>query len=107
MTKQETKEYLQQYRICMAKAQKLRRDMEQFSATAANIKREMEDCISRSSRIEALIAAHKNFMEREILTRKYIYGDTLEVIAEMLNYSPRHIQRIVDKAAERLGKTLS
>ncbi len=106
MTKQETKEYLQQYRICMAKAQRLRLDMAQFTATAASIKREMEDCVSLSSQIETLISSHKNLMEREILTRKYIYGDTLEVIGEILNYSPRHIQRIVDKATESIGKTL-
>lgn len=107
MTKQETKEYLQQYRLCMARAQRLRLDMEQFSASAASIKKDMEECVSRSSRIAELIEGHKNLMEREILMRKYIYGDTIEAIAEMLNYSARHIQRIVDKAAESLGKTLN
>ncbi len=107
MTKREAKDYLEQYRICMAKAQRLRTDMAVYTATANSIKREIEDCESRSSKIEDIISSHKNFMQREVLTRKYIYGDTLEQIAEMLNYSSRHIQRIIDKAAESIGKTLN
>ncbi|MBQ5910821.1 MAG: helix-turn-helix domain-containing protein [Clostridia bacterium] len=37
------------------------------------------------------------------MLRKYIYGQTLERIAEELNYSPRHIQRILNAAVEEVG----
>lgn len=107
MTKNEMKQYLQQYRSCMAKAYRLGCDMQQFTASAASIKKEMDDCISRSSRIEELISSHEDLMEREILIRKYIYGDTIESIADILSYSPRHIQRILDKAAESLGRQIA
>lgn len=107
MTKKQVKEYLSRYRECMARVQRLRIDAEQFSASADSIKKEIEGCIIQSSDIERLIFQHCDLMEREILTRKYIYGETLELIAERLNYSVRHIQRIIDRAAEGIGEFLT
>lgn len=106
MSKKEVKEYLKKYRLYMAKAQRLKADAEQYTASAVSIRKEMEECVSRSREIESLISTHENLMEREILIRKYIYGDTHEEIAEMLNYSARNIQRLADKAAEALGESL-
>lgn len=106
MTNNEVKAFLRQYRTCMAKAQRLKADMEIFTASAKSIKGEFDECINRSAKIEKLISSHKNYLEREILIRKYIYGDTTEEIAERLNYSPRHIQRIGDRAVQNFGNSL-
>ena len=84
MTNNEVKAFLRQYRTCMAKAQRLKADMEIFTASAKSIKGEFDECINRSAKIEKLISSHKNYLEREILIRKYIYGDTTEEIAERL-----------------------
>ena len=107
MTVKQVKAYLSEYRGCMARAQRLRAEAEHFSASADMIRKEITACSTRSTGIEETISRHNNLMEREILIRKYIYGETLEYIAEVLCYSPRHIQRIIDKAAEGIGKILA
>ncbi len=106
MTVNEVKGYLGQYRLCMARAHRLRADMERFTASAPSINEERLCLIKKAEEIERLIASHEDYTQREILTRKYIFGDTLELIAEMLNFSPRHIQRILNTAAEKIGSNM-
>ena len=103
MNRQEVKKYLEGYRTNMAKAGRLKCEMENFTASAPSIQKEIEECIKKSSMIEGIIVSHKNLCQREIMLRKYIYGETLEKIAEELNYSPRHIQRILNEAVETIG----
>lgn len=107
MKRSEIKDYLGQYRLCMARAHRLKADMERFTASAPSINAERLELIKKAEQIERLIASHEDYTQREILTRKYIFGDTLELIAEMLNFSPRHVQRILNTAAEKIGNTLS
>ena len=103
MTRIEVKEYLGRYRMCMAKAQRLKIDMERFSASAPSIDRERLECVKQAREIERIISSHEDYTQREVLTRKYIFGDTLELIGEVLNFSPRHVQRIINTAAEKIG----
>ena len=103
MNRTEVKKYLEGYRQNMARAGRLKNDMENFSASAPSIFKEIEECIKQSGMIEGIIISHKNICQREIMLRKYIYGQTIETIAEELNYSPRHIQRILNDAVEQLG----
>ena len=107
MTKREVKDYLQNYRTCMARIQRLKTDIDIFTASASSIREEMEDCRKVCQNIEKHISQHKDFMEREILIRKYIYGDTVEEIADAMNYSERQIQRIADKGILRMAEALA
>ena len=107
MNRNEVKKYLDGYRVNMAKVSRLKCQMENFTASAPSIVREIEDCIKQSGMIEGMIISHKNICQREIMLRKYIYGQTLEKIAEELNYSPRHIQRILNDAVEQLGSKIN
>lgn len=107
MNRNETKKYLEGYRTNMAKAVRLKGEMEGFTASAPSIIGEIEECIKRSGMIEGVIISHKNLCQREIMLRKYIYGQTIEKIAEELNYSPRHIQRILNDAVEAIGTQLN
>ena len=106
MNRNEIKKYLDGYRINMAKAGRLKDEMENFTASAPSILKEIEECIKQSGMIEGVIISHKNICQREIMLRKYIYGQTLEKIAEELNYSPRHIQRILNDAVDSLGEKI-
>lgn len=107
MTAVQTKKYLSEYRLHMARAIRLKREMETFKASKASIQKEIEECINKSGIIEGIIASHGNLCEREIMLRKYVYGQTIEKIAEELNYSPRHIQRILTGAVGELGAKLN
>ena len=98
MNKEEMKNYLRQYRKSMAKAERLRDAARQFSACAEDINREIDECEKLSRSIEKLIRSHGNYLEREVLIYRYIYGDTNERIAENMRYSPRQIQRIANRA---------
>lgn len=107
MSRNDTKKYLEGYRKNMARAQRLKMQMKAFTASAPSISREIEDCVRHSGIIEGFIISHNNICQREILLRKYVYGQTIEKIAEELCYSPRHIQRILNSAVDSLGARLN
>ncbi len=107
MGRTETKKYLEGYRKNMARAERLKGQMAEFAASAPSISREIEECIKQGGIIESFIISHNNICQREILLRKYVYGQTIEKIAEELCYSPRHIQRILNTAVEVLGARLN
>lgn len=98
MTRKEVKAFLSEYRQCMAKVYRLTDEMKRLTASANCIKREIEEYKSRCELIESIINSHTDFTQREILIRRFIYGDTIEEVAEKLCYSPRHIQRLTDLA---------
>lgn len=106
MTKLQTKKYFESYLINMARAQKLKRELEFYIAAAPSIKREIAECIKRSDAIEGIILSHTDICEREVMLRKYVYGQTIERIAEELCYSERQIQRILGGAIEKIGATI-
>ncbi len=98
MTRKEVKAFLSEYRECMAKAYRLTDEIKRLTASADCIRMEIEECKSRCELIESIINSHTDFTQREILIRRFIYGDTIEKVAEKLCYSPRHIQRLTDLA---------
>lgn len=103
----ETKKYLENYRRNMARVARLKNDIQLFSVSAPILQKEIEECIKNSHIIEGIIISHTNNCQREIMLRKYVYGQTLEKIAEDLNYSPRHIQRILNAAVLAVGSTIN
>ena len=103
MTKLQTKKYFEGYLINMARVQRLKRELEFYIAAAPSIKREISECIKKSNAIEGIIISHSDICEREIMLRKYIYGQTIERIAEELCYSERQIQRILSSAVEKIS----
>ncbi len=102
MTIAEKKKILRMYRCNMAAVQRLKTAMETFEASAASIQKEIDRHIARAEEIEAFLYGIENIFQREILLRKFIFGETIEQIAEALCYSARHIQRIIDKAVSEL-----
>lgn len=54
---------------------------------------ELADCKQDMSDIIRLIDQFSNHVEQQILKRKYIDGETLEMIAEELNYSIGYIRQ--------------
>lgn len=102
MTKEQTKKYLAGYLLNMARVQLLKRKLEVYAMSAPSIKREIDICIKNSGEIEEIVNSCNDILAREVAVRKYIYGQSLEKIAEELNYSVRQIQRIHNKAVEEL-----
>ncbi|MBQ9769754.1 MAG: sigma-70 family RNA polymerase sigma factor [Clostridia bacterium] len=103
MTISEKKEFLKEYTRSMARVQRLNFELERHHEATLIIEPEIEQCISTAESIEALIHAIPNGLQREIMLRRFIYGETLEEIGEALCYSPRHLQRIITKAVDRLN----
>lgn len=102
MTKAEIKKYLSRYRAEMARAQRLKVDQLRFSCSSDLLQKQIDEATRNAEGIESAICAEQDLMNREILMRKYIYGDTLEEIACQLNYSVRHVQRLLDHAVDSL-----
>ena len=102
MTRQDKKRLLGEYRICMARAHRLRGDMEIYTACREGLEREVRRSLDRAAAIEAAISQIPDLLCREVMLRRYVYGDTLEVISDSLNYSTRHLQRIINSAVDNL-----
>lgn len=102
-TAQEMKSFLSGYKEGMRTAGRIRLEMERFSACSASLGRELEECVRRTKAVERVIDSVSDLTAREVLIRRYIYGDTLEQVADALCYSVRQIQRIVDKTLEELA----
>ena len=100
----ETKKVLEQYRPSMAKVERLKLDKEIYKNCAKSIEMEISRCKQIADSIENKINEVENLMHREVLIRRYIYGETNEHIAEALCYSARHIQRIISDAVVEFQK---
>ena len=103
MTIAEKKEFLKEYTKSMARVQRLNYELEKYHAASLIIEPEIEHCVSTAENIESLIYSITNNLQREIMLRRFIYGETLEEIGEALCYSPRHLQRIITKVIDRLN----
>ena len=102
MERNEIKKKLSQYRGLMARVQQLNIDIQLFEGSRNELIRERDKCLLLAGYIESAIKKEKDLRKREILIRKYIYGDTLEEIGERLAFSSRHIQRLLNSAAEKI-----
>ncbi len=102
MTIQDKKKVLNEYLKNMSAVGRLRLAMEKFEASASSIQKDIDGHLARAEEIEAFISGVENFFHRELLLRKYVFGETFEEIGLALSYSPRQIQRVVDKAVNSL-----
>ena len=100
----EVKRVLEQYRLCMAKVSRLEMDKEIYKNCADSIDEEISTCRQIAKNIEKRICEIADFTYREVLIRRYIYGETNEQIADALCYSSRHIQRIMAEAIKEYEK---
>lgn len=107
MSAAEIKKILEQYRPCMAKVGRLEMDREIYKNCASSIDKEISTCRQIARNIEKRICDIPDFTYREVLIRRYIYGETNEKIAEALCYSARHIQRIIGEALKEYDKIQS
>ena len=102
MDRNEIKNKLSQYRKLMARVQQLNIDIELYESSRKELTIERDKCLLLANDIVCAIKREQDLRKREILIRKYIYGDTLEEIGERLSFSSRHIQRLLNSAAEKI-----
>ncbi len=102
MTVKEKKRVLNEYLKNMSTVGRLRLAMEKFEASASSIQKDIDSRLARAEEIEAFISGVGNIFQRELLLRKYVFGETFEEIGNALSYSSRQIQRAVDKAVNSL-----
>ena len=76
---------------------------------AADVDKLMQEMIAARQRAEVLIASVPDAVQREVLTRRYIIGQTWEDIAESMSYSRQHVTRLHGYALQNmcLNVTLS
>ena len=103
MTREETKKYFEGYLFNMEKVMQLKRKREFYLMSTPSINKEIDTLIKKCGEIEDCLCSCKSLRKREVLVRKYIYGQSLEKIAEELNYSVRQIQRILNSAVDELS----
>ncbi len=61
----------------------------------------LKESIELREKIENQIAQVDGGILSELLYQKYIFGKTLEDVSVILNYSPRHIERLHIKALDK------
>lgn len=98
------KEYLKSYRTSMAKAQRIKNTAAAHGIDSARAEKELCGYLSRAAEVEEFISSAEDLIHREILIRKYIYGETNEQIAESMSYSTRHVARLGKAAVNSLEK---
>ena len=102
MDRNNTKKKLSQYRKLMLRVQQLNIGIQLYESSRKELTKERDMCLLSAKSIEDAIKKEKDLRKREILIRKYIYGDTLEEIAQRLSFSSRHIQRLLNSAADKI-----
>lgn len=98
MDKNKAKQLLSNYRKLMAEAAQLEIAMNIYEGCREELSIKLASCLASAKEIENAISKQEDLRKREILIRKYIYGDTLTQIADRLCFSSRHIQRLLDSA---------
>lgn len=79
-----------------------------FSAKMVDLENEINEEIDKlvevKLKIKGILAAVKDPKHKAILERRYILNESFEKMAEKINYSSRHIQRMHNAAIEQLEK---
>lgn len=98
MTQIEMKKYLGNYKRLKTRANKLVWEIERFPQDRVFLQPILKKVTDTVEDITAKISEVENTDYRELLIRKYIYGETFEEIGESMCYSSRHVQRMVNVA---------
>ena len=98
MTKNEMKSYLGNYKKLKTRANRLLWEIERFPQDSAFLRPILKNVTDTVEDIAAKISCVENADQRELLVRKYIYGETFEEIGESMSYTGRHVQRLVNFA---------
>lgn len=98
---EEKKNYLKQYIYQEIRIQSLSELALLNPERESEYYEKIEKCKLLRQEIEEKISNMEDFLLKEVLTQKYIFGRTLEETALTLNYSKRHIERLHLKALEK------
>ncbi|MGI6279557.1 MAG: hypothetical protein ACOYJS_03235 [Acutalibacteraceae bacterium] len=101
--REKKKEYLKQYLLQEAKISRLQTMAELNPEKKGEYDRLIQGAINLRREIEEKIAAVDGGILSELLFQKYVFGRTLDDISCILNYSPRHIERLHIKALEKFN----
>ncbi len=95
------KKYLSLYLLQEAKIERIRKMQRMNPELNEGYLKKLEECLKIREKIEAQISAVDDELLSELLFQKYVFGKTLEDISYILNYSPRHIERLHIKALDQ------
>ncbi|MDD6479172.1 MAG: hypothetical protein PUF48_05110 [Oscillospiraceae bacterium] len=98
MTVEETKNYLNTYRVNQAKIRRFSEEIALYPECATELRQKLNRAKRERETIEKEIENVEDPILRELLSQKYECGKTIEEIAYNLNYSYRHTARLHLKA---------
>ncbi len=98
--REQKKKYLSSYLLQETKIQRLKNMMISNPEMTDEYSKEVMKATRLRQKIEKQIALVDDGILSELLFQKYIFGKTLEDISYVLNYSPRHIERLHIKALD-------
>lgn len=99
--RQKKKEYLRNYLLQETKISRLKTLSKINPELKPRYDRGIKEALDLRQEIEAKITAVDGGILSEVLFQKYVFGKTLEDISYVLNYSPRHIERLHIKALDK------
>lgn len=88
------KEYLKSYRLQENVIRTLKRIAKENPTEAEICRKKISDCENRRLKIAEKIEQMTDYRLKVVLYEKYINGHTLEEVAQILNYSKRHTERL-------------
>lgn len=94
------KAFLRSYTLQQAKINRLKEMKALFPEKAEECDVQIKECIKRRKLIEKSINNMENEVYKEVLSLKYLCKKTHEEIGLILNYSTRHIDRLLQKSIE-------
>lgn len=98
---EEKKQYLSSYLLQEAKINRLNRMIIINPANKQLYQKLINEAIGTRLGIEERIKAVDDELLSELLFQKYVFGNTLEQVGYILNYSKRHTERLHRKALEK------
>ena len=99
--REEKKKYLSQYLLQEVKITRLKTMSDLNQEFRLEYDRLINQSLKLRREIENKISAVDGGILSELLFQKYVFGRTLDDISCVLNYSPRHIERLHIKALEQ------